>query len=777
MSEDKNNLKIKNKEKSNISNSISKFYKYNKGKRTLCNCLCCKKCNIYWRPLKRDNINNINNPQKSIKFKKEFHCFKECLNCKKYIQKKEEQWKEYMATSGLEFDPITEQPKINNKQIDIDKDDKDTIIKKVKELSLSEFQPIKTPGDGNCMTRAILKSIDENEANHIELRQILMDYIKNTEYEEENTIFIEEKCSNKEEYIKKAREEGYYLSGIALETMVKKTNLIVGVYKSDKRYKEDPWSIITPTEGDIKGVILLYLEQGKSCQTGHYQGIKLFNKHNLGNISMDLFRKKAINLNDSNINMKDKTYLNVLIMNCRSIRDYLKRILLIDILRSKRIDVALLQETFLIKKDPLYFEGYKIYRDDNEMQRRKGTAILINTKLDVDIQRIAADPNGRFVKVRMTNRDDNNTITISSVYLEPNGDLEDINKIIFESDVIGGDMNNGNSGLNQTDVFHLKNIEIIDKIELEDNTIFDHPILLGKIKYGTCILNDESSILILNKKKTENNYKILLDITKGIDNTNKLIEPHKIIKVKEYEEMIDITKYGEEYAQTKKEIKEIYKEDLKRKYKNINAIITQNKLNIDNWYYINKTLIEKRTSKIWKTTANKYKIVEDYKKLFGHQENRKFEINKVLNKIDNILRILEINEDKFPKGYLYTPKSKALDYNGFNQRFLINVLKDNEPLNIFKKLRFLLEKLSENKGIEHFIHKNIRTILFKKKENADSQKELRSISILPAWLITLEKIVKPIINTLINNKITKSQFGFKEKSDCNLAKTMMHTIL
>ena len=100
----------------------------------------------------------------------------------------------------------------------------------------------------------------------------------------------------------------------------------------------------------------------------------------------------------------------------------------------------------------------------------------------MDIQRIAADPNGRFVKIRMTNRDDNNSITISSVYLEPNGDIEDINKIIFESDVIGGDMNNGNSGLNQTDVFHLKNIEIIDKIELEDNTIFDHPILLGSIK-------------------------------------------------------------------------------------------------------------------------------------------------------------------------------------------------------------------------------------------------------------------------------------------------------
>ena len=139
---------------------------------------------------------------------------------------------------------------------------------------------------------------------------------------------------------------------------------------------------------------------------------------------MDLFRKKVINLNESNINMKDKTYLNVLIMNCRSIRDYLKRILLMDILRSKKLDLALLQETFLIKKDPLYFEGYKIYRDDNEIQRRKGTAILINTQLDVDIQRIAADPNGRFVKIRITNRDDNNSITISIVYLEPNGDVK-----------------------------------------------------------------------------------------------------------------------------------------------------------------------------------------------------------------------------------------------------------------------------------------------------------------------------------------------------------------
>ena len=282
---------------------------------------------------------------------------------------------------------------------------------------------------------------------------------------------------------------------------------------------------------------------------------------------MELFRKKDINPNESNIQMRDKIYLNILIMNCRSIRDYLKRILIMDILRSKEIDIALIQETFLIKKDPLYFEGYKIFRDDNEIERRKGTAILVSTKLDIDIQRIAADPNGRFVKIRIKNRNDNDSLTISSVYLEPKGELEDINKVIFESDIIGGDMNNANSGLNQTDVFHLKNIEITEKIKLDDNTIFDHPILLGKVKYGTYKLEDESSIIILDKKKTESNYKILFDITNGIANTNKLVEPHKIIKVNGYEEMIDITKFGEEYARTKKEIKEIYKDDTSRNIK------------------------------------------------------------------------------------------------------------------------------------------------------------------------------------------------------------------
>ena len=45
---------------------------------------------------------------------------------------------------------------------------------------------------------------------------------------------------------------------------------------------------------------------------------------------------------------------------------------------------------------------------------------------------------------------------------------------------------------------------------------------------------------------------------------------------------------------------------------------------------------------------------------------------------------------------------------------------------------------------------------------------------MPAWLITLEKICKPLVDKLINNKITNSQFGFKKGSSCSIGKTMIY---
>lgn len=215
------------------------------------------------------------------------------------------------------------------------------------------------------------------------------------------------------------------------------------------------------------------MKQGEANGTGHYSGIKLFNIHNFGNIRFNDFENasKIEYNNNEEVQMMNTNQLNVLIFNCRTIREYYKKLLLIDILRSKDIDIALLQETFLIEEDKLYSDGYKIYRADNQI-RRKGVAILVNTKIDVDCTKLAADPNGRFIKIRIKNRDSMNSINISSLYPETNGNIENINETAMEAQIIGGDLIDAPTKLNKYDVFHLKNIEIIEQLDVENIELY-----------------------------------------------------------------------------------------------------------------------------------------------------------------------------------------------------------------------------------------------------------------------------------------------------------------
>ena len=64
--------------------------------------------------------------------------------------------------------------------------------------------------------------------------------------------------------------------------------------------------------------------------------------------------------------MKDKIMLNTVIINTRSLNDYLKRLFIIDLLRSREIDIAFLQETFLLKTDKIFFWDTKY----SEMQMK-----------------------------------------------------------------------------------------------------------------------------------------------------------------------------------------------------------------------------------------------------------------------------------------------------------------------------------------------------------------------------------------------------------------------
>ena len=256
-------------------------------------------------------------------------------------------------------------------------------IKKDKRLNEKDFQKLDTKGDGNCLLRAILKSTGNNELRFPELRQLVSDIIENSNLSEVGEdLFKEKKCKSKEDNISKIRKDNCYLGGIILEVLSKELKIIFGIYLGDDRYSNDPWKIIVPKDEDYKGVILLHLHQGVSCQTGHYSGIKLFDNHYLGNISLNSFKIKRQN---NEIAMKDKNELKTVKLNTRSLNDFLKKLFIIDLLRSREIDIAFLQETFLIKTDKVYFHGYKIFRDANELSRRKGVMILVNKSLNIDI--------------------------------------------------------------------------------------------------------------------------------------------------------------------------------------------------------------------------------------------------------------------------------------------------------------------------------------------------------------------------------------------------------
>ena len=156
----------------------------------------------------------------------------------------------------------------------------------------------------------------------------------------------EEKCKSKEEYINKIRKNGCYLGGIILEVLSKELKIIFGIYLGDDRYSNDPWKIINPNDEEYKGVILLHLYKGVSCQTGHYSGIKLFNNHYLGNIIPNTFK---INRQNNEIVMKDKIGLKTVILNTRALNDYLKKLFIIDILRSREIYIAFLNKHSFLK--------------------------------------------------------------------------------------------------------------------------------------------------------------------------------------------------------------------------------------------------------------------------------------------------------------------------------------------------------------------------------------------------------------------------------------------
>ena len=166
-------------------------------------------------------------------------------------------------------------------------------------------------------------------------------------------------------------------------------------------------------------------------------------------------------------------------------------------------------------------------------------------------------------------------------------------------------------------------------------------------------------------------------------------------------------------------------------------------------------------------------IINYYKELYGNNPLRKIMNHEELKvKISRILDIMNQNTNE--KNKIWPPSSTARDYNGFSQKTIEQIIRDESLEKELVKYNFLLSVISNNqKTSKLFLHTVSKSILFKKRENILGGVDIRVINILPAWLIILEKLCISKIKELLCNKIKMTQYGFIQGGDCNLAKIMV----
>jgi hypothetical protein len=274
-------------------------------------------------------------------------------------------------------------------------------------------------------------------------------------------------------------------------------------------------------------------------------------------------------------------------------------------------------------------------------------------------------------------------VIISSIYLEPNGDINKIPVEILESDIIGGDMNKTESGLDREEVYHTKGITNIRTIEI-NKKISDHNIKIGEAK-ANLKMNERYTKMIINDIEViRENIKELMQT--GQKETVKLKYPKKeIIKDNHNISLQNIEKYDDF-----NKIKECYNAEFKEKYNRMEKIIRNGNIEKEGWYKINKLFDERKKSEIYYKEHMADKILEYYKNIYENNPCRTYLThNEIKNNIYNILQIMMYymprNTDP-----IWPPKSASNDYNGFSQKVLEKIIRRDNLKEELKNYQYLL---------------------------------------------------------------------------------------
>ena len=561
-------------------------------------------------------------------------------------------------------------------EINLKRDNICQITEKLKRIDVYDVPEIEIKGDGSCLYRAVLVSLGINENKYMELRYELANLIMNSEID--INIIKERNCESTIELAKKIKNKNYYADHLEIYFLSKLLNIFIAIFN----YNRNTWNIINHV--DIKNptnIAFVIFKESTHELGNHYDTFRIENPKYEGKIQSQP---------NENENITTDNKINIMIWNARSLNDFTKKIFLSDIISNNTPDIIVLIETFLLDDVNFFVKNYKTYKTRN-IEKRKGVAVFISKNLLVSISQINNDINGRYIKLSIKSEGIANSYTISGLYLEPNGDKNTIPNDLFDSDIIIGDLNNLDSGLNKYKVYHYKNIKINSEYKI-NSKISDHNILFGETSMNIKRSQLYSNINILDKKiLTQNN--ILLNNPKINKEIPKLVNPHKIIKIHNYKFNPNDLSLYDNWEEAKKHSKEQFE----NKYDKINKIISSGNIDRETWAQLNKTFITKETKEIYTGDHRKNEIIKYYKELYESNNNPKINRDEFLGKINEIIIIL-LKEPNIEKELpIWPPISKASDYNGFSQAEIEKIIRAENLKDEIIKFQFLLGEICKIK--------------------------------------------------------------------------------
>ncbi len=178
-------------------------------------------------------------------------------------------------------------------------------------------------------------------------------------------------------YVSKLKPSWTYISHFELSCLTKILDIGVQIYVTDENYSGKRYIQLHDAEPSI----IMSFKQGKGgakSNNWHYDASKQTSE------AKQIIRNKILKFLGKSDNNQLHDF-NILLWNCRSIREYVKSSYMRICFMLENMDVALINESFLLCRDKLFVKVFRVFRS-NSGRRRKGVAILVSKNLDADVE-------------------------------------------------------------------------------------------------------------------------------------------------------------------------------------------------------------------------------------------------------------------------------------------------------------------------------------------------------------------------------------------------------